>query len=390
MDFCFTEEQLMIRDTAAAFLDEVAGSAALRRALASPDLYADSWPRIVDDMGWQALVVPEAEGGLGLGMVELALVLEQCGARLLASPLFATAGVVTPLIRSAACAAREHWLPGIAAGEVTWALGLQAPGAPWGHGAPGLRYRRDGERFLLSGEVACVVDGASAQRLLLVAAAGESAGGDGLRLFSVAGDAPGLERRRRYTLDQTRPLAALTLKEVAVEDTPAGVGEACDREQLAAGLDLATIALAAEALGAAQQSLDMAVAYTLERQQFGRPIAGFQAVKHKAADMMLRVECARSALYYAACTADSWYAGGADAAALAEAASIAKASCGDAAFANAGEALQLHGGNGFTWEYDVHLYFKRARAARALFGSSDWHRERIATRVLDGAGEPAA
>ena len=152
-------------------------------------------------------------------------------------------------------------------------------------------------------------------------------------------------------------------------------------EALAKTLALATVALAAEQAGGAQQILDIAVAYTKERQQFGRAIASFQAIKHKAADMMLKAEAAKSAVYYAACVAQEALTGGAQGAELAAAASLAKAYCSETYFFNAGTALQMHGGVGFTWEYDVHLYFKRARASESFLGDAPEHRERIAVEL---------
>jgi alkylation response protein AidB-like acyl-CoA dehydrogenase len=383
MDFRFTEEQAMIRDTAVSFLAEVSDSEAVRSAMAG-EAAGGAWQRIVAEMGWQALTVPESCGGLGLGYVELAIVHEAAGARLLVSPLYATLGAGVSVLRACADPAQQaQWLTPVAAGEETLTVALQGPGGAWGAGGCGLRYRRHDGGYQLDGEVAYVVDGATADRLLAVALDAGAPTPASARVFLVPGNAAGLTRKACATMDQTRALAKLVFNAVDV-DAMALLGRSGDGwAVIEPALDLATIALAAELLGVSQRSLDMAVAYTLEREQFGRPIAAFQALKHKAADMMLRSECARSAVYYAACVADGYLAGEESAAALAEAASIAKASAGDAAFRNAAESLQMHGGVGFTWEYDVHLFFKRARAGRAMQGSSDWHRERIAGQLLD-------
>jgi alkylation response protein AidB-like acyl-CoA dehydrogenase len=388
MDFRFTEEQHMIRDTAAAFLAEVSDSAAVRAA-SSPGGDRDAaWRRIVTEMGWQALTVPEDCGGLGLGYVELGLLQEAAGASLLVSPLYGTVGAGTSVLR--ACASPQQlaeWLPPVVTGEETLAVGVQGPAGAWGHQGCGLRYHHGDGAYRLEGELAYVVDGAAADTLLVVALAAETGEPETARVFRLAGDTPGLTRRSCRTLDQTRAIAALACDGVRVEEAMVLTGSSLGWAAIEPALDLATIALAAELLGVAQASLDQAVSYTLEREQFGRPVAGFQAIKHKAADMMLHCECARSALYYAACVADGYLDGSLGAEDLAEAASIAKVSCGDAAFRNAGEALQMHGGVGFTWEYDIHLFFKRARAGRAMLGDSDWHRERIAGLVLDGLEE---
>jgi alkylation response protein AidB-like acyl-CoA dehydrogenase len=392
VDFRFTEEQAMIRDTAEAFLADASDSAAVRAASRPGGNRGASWSRIVNEMGWQALTVPEESGGLGLGYVELAIIQEAAGARLLVSPLFSTLGAgVSVLLACADAAQQAEWLAPVASGGETLALGVQGPGGAWGPEGGGLRYRKRDGVFELEGELAYVVDGAAADTLLVVALAADAPTVDSARVFRVAGNVPGLVRRACSTLDQTRALARLSFGGVTVDESALLRGSRSGAASVWPGLDLATIALAADLLGAAQASLEQAVSYTMEREQFGRPVAGFQAIKHKAADMMLRCECARSALYCAACVADGYLAGTETPAALAEAASIAKASCGDAAFRNAGEALQMHGGVGFTWEYDAHLYFKRARAGRALQGSSDWHRERIATQLLDPpSGDVAA
>jgi alkylation response protein AidB-like acyl-CoA dehydrogenase len=213
---------------------------------------------------------------------------------------------------------------------------------------------------------------------LLVAARGEG----GVRLFSVPSDAPGVSVRHRPTVDQTRSLAEVTLTGVLVEPD---CELAADWERgLGVSLDMARILSAAEQVGCAQEALDITVAYVGERVQFGRTIASFQAVKHKAADMMLKVESARSLLYYAACTADAWLQGSADDQALREAATMVASAAGDTAFFVTGTGIQLHGGVGITEEYDIQLYFKRARALEAYLGRPDESRERLAQMLLDG------
>ncbi|WP_372749971.1 acyl-CoA dehydrogenase family protein, partial [Litorivivens sp.] len=210
-----------------------------------------------------------------------------------------------------------------------------------------------------------------------------SSGEEGVSLFAVPADSAGLARSNLPLLDQTRKMANLTFEKVKVSaaNLLGQAGEAWP--VLDKALDLATIALAAEQMGGSQQLLDSTVEYTKERVQFNRPIASFQSIKHKAADMMLRVEAARSAVYYAACVADEVLQNGPLAGELREAASIAKAYCSDAYFKNAGEALQMHGGVGFTWEYDVHLYFKRAKGSEHMLGNAAYHRERVASVILD-------
>jgi alkylation response protein AidB-like acyl-CoA dehydrogenase len=220
-----------------------------------------------------------------------------------------------------------------------------------------------------------VVDGHCADLFLVTARLPDTAGEAGLALFAVPGDAPGVVRRPLTTLDLTRRQAEIALEGVRV-GAEAALGAPGDAfPALERARDLAAVALAAEQVGGAQRCLDLAVAYAKERVQFGRPIGSFQAIKHKCADMMVDLESARSAAYYAACAADE----GSDE--LASAAAAAKATCSDAYFRCAADCIQIHGGVGFTWEYDIHLYFKRAKASETLLGEPAFHRERIARMI---------
>jgi alkylation response protein AidB-like acyl-CoA dehydrogenase len=338
------------------------------------------WQRLCNEMVWPAIHIPEQYGGLGLGFVELAILLEQMGRRLFCSPFFASACLATPaLLLGGSEEQKALWLPQLADGSLTATLAFASTN---GNGLDAVQasVRAEGEGFVIDGTLRQVVDGHSAG-LLIVAARGR----DGIGLFVLAADTPGISRRLTPTMDQTRKLAEVQFDQVFVTadarlGTPGQGGELLDKV-----LQLACVALAAEQTGGAQQSLDLTLAYTAERQQFGRAIASFQAIKHRAADMMLEVECARSAAWYAACVAEEVLAGNGDgnvAAELPLAAALAKSRCSEAFFQCAAESIQLHGGVGFTWEYDPHLYFKRARASEALFGAPSWHRERIAAALL--------
>jgi alkylation response protein AidB-like acyl-CoA dehydrogenase len=268
-------------------------------------------------------------------------------------------------------AAQQRWLPPIAAGELRATLALAGRGV--GLGEPGVTAQRSGQGWWLDGELAHVPDGASAELVLVLARLAEG----GLGLFAVP--AEGLDRRPCETWDCSRPLARLTLKAVTL-DAAARLDEgALDPAALQTMEARAALLLAAEQLGGAQQCLDLTLAYTAERSQFGQKIAAFQAVKHRCALMMVEIEATRSLIYGAAALADS----GAAAAALRLEAGAAKARAGEAFFFCAQEAIQLHGGVGFTWEYDPHLYFKRAQASGHWLGSADQWRERIAAALLD-------
>ncbi|GAA0680404.1 acyl-CoA dehydrogenase family protein [Marinobacterium maritimum] len=387
MEFRFTEEQQMIRETAASFFADCSTSAAVREAMVTERGYDLSlWQQICDDLYLHAITLPESLGGMGLGYVELVAVMEQMGRYLVCSPYFATVCQAVPALQRAGSEEQSApWLERILGGEtatLAW-IGQEQPGCD----AVTATFEPVEGGYRLSGDYHLVVDGHSADILVLVARQPGTTGRDGVSLFVVDASAlvntNAIERQWTPTLDQTRHLGRIRIDSLLLP-VDACLGEygqsGAVLEQV---LQLATVALAAEQMGAAQQVQDLAVQYTKEREQFGRPIASFQAIKHKAADMMLRTEVARSACYYAACIADEAWQRRAMAAELPEAAAIAKSYCSEACFRNAGEALQMHGGVGFTWEYDVHLYFKRAKASELMLGTASEHRETLAKLLLD-------
>ena len=385
MDFKFTEEQAMIRDTAQAFLAEVSTSTAVREAMVTELGYdRELWQRICEEMFWQAIHIPEEHGGMGLGYVELLAMLEQMGRYLLCSPFYATVCFGVNALRVAGSEAQQaQYLPQIVAGATATLAYTDASGR-WDAGAVSATCVAEGENVSLNGRYRYVPDGHSADLLIVAAREPGSQGAAGISLFVLPAETAGVNRRWLPTMDQTRRLAEVELNEVVL-DASARLGEAGQAgAPLQRIIDLATIAIAADQVGGAQQSLDISVAYMQERVQFGRVIASYQALKHKAADMMLKAEASRSALYYAACIADEAFSGGALADELPEAASIAKAYCSDAYFFNAGCGIQLHGGVGITEEYDIQLYFKRAKSTESFLGNGAWHRERLAKQLLDG------
>jgi len=385
MDFKFTEEQAMIRDTADAFLAEVSTSAAVRQAMATESGYDPGlWQRICQDMFWQAIHIPEEHGGMGLGYVELVAMLEQMGRYLLCSPFYATVCFGVNALRVAGSEEQQaQYLPQIVAGATATLAYTDASGH-WDAQAVSATCVGEGASFTLNGRYRYVPDGHTADLLVVAAREPGSQGASGISLFVLPAATAGVSRRWLPTMDQTRRLAEIELNDVVL-DASTLLGEAGQAwSQLSRIIDLATIAIAADQVGGAQQSLDLSVAYMQERVQFGRVIASYQALKHKAADMMVKAEAGRSALYYAACIADEALAGTALADELPEAASIAKAYCSDAYFFNAGCGIQLHGGVGITEEYDIQLYFKRAKSTESFLGNSAWHRERLAQQLLDG------
>ncbi len=388
MEFAFTEEQEMIRDTAAAFLAEVSTSEAIRQAMVTERGYdPELWQRICNEMYWQAIHVPEAYGGMGLGYVEVVAMMEQMGRYLLCSPFFSTVCLASNALLVAGTEEQQsHWLGKLCAEGLTATVAFNGGAKRWDAQSITATYRRDGEAFLLNGDYRYVIDGHTSELLIVAAREEGSEGEQGISLFLLPADTAGVSTSWLPTMDQARKQASVSLVDVTL-NADALMGEAgAGWTALAKIIDLASVALAAEQVGGCQQLLDMTVDYTAERVQFNRPIASFQAVKHKAADMMLQTEVARSGVYYAACVAQEALEGGELAAELPEAASVAKSYCSDAYFAIAGDALQLFGGVGFTWEYDVHLYFKRAKSSEHMLGNGAVHRERLATLLLDQGG----
>ena len=383
MNFSFTDEQLMLKDSVEGFLSENADSGIVRQAMASESGVDENlWQKICAEMYWQAILVPEECGGLGLGLVEAVIVLEQMGRFLTPVPL--AAGIQSALaLRTLADQPQAHTLlAGLAEGRL---LGLAHTAArpSWGASGVGVIANSTVNGWSLSGEARFIATGDLATELLVVAKIGSDLG-----LFRLAADQTGVALSKMPTMDQTRPMGVLQLRDVTVD--PESCLSLDWAEQLDAVLDYSRIALGAEKVGCAQASLDQSVAYVSERVQFGRTIASYQAIKHKAADMMLKVESARSLLYYAACVGDEALTDAASSEDLQEAAAMLASSAGDAAFFCAGTGIQLHGGVGITEEYDIQLYFKRARSMEAYLGRPDEQREVLAAMLLDQGGSHAA
>ncbi|WP_327403294.1 acyl-CoA/acyl-ACP dehydrogenase [Streptomyces sp. NBC_01288] len=373
MDASFTAEQDEIRRTLRELLQKRCGSEELRTAVDTPAGHDPAlWTALARQLGLPGLALPEAYGGVGCTATELALAAEETGRFLAPSPLLATAVLVAPLVLALGTETqRARLLPRIAAGSLTAALAvpgtalttaltLTGPnGGEWAGGgrAGGVQARQVGSSgWRLYGQVAQVLDGHSAELLVVAAHAGGFARSRTL-LFLVAGDADGLVRVRQTSLDATRPQARLELRDVegellGVDDSPRVLRE------LSASGDTVAAVLAAEAVGAADRALERTVQYVKQREQFGRAIGSFQAVKHRLADVYVQVQAAKSAAYYAA-----WAIGREE-----RAGGLALAQALEALRTAAAEGIQLHGGIGFTWEHDAHLYFKRAAGDELLFG----------------------
>ena len=373
-------EQRELRESVRRFLTERAPLTRVRELMETADgTDPDVWRQASAQLGLPGIAVPEEYGGAGFSFAEQAIVLEELGAALFTGPYLASAVLAaTALLASDDRETMKDLLPGIAAGETVATLAFTEDGGSWDPASIRLAATKDAATkdaapknagWRLDGHKSFVLDGHSADLILAVAATGT----DGqLSLFAVTSTADGLTRRALPTLDQTRKLARLSFNH-----TPARlVGEpGAARAALDHTLDVAAVALAAEQLGGAQRALDMAVAYAKVRQQFGRPIGSFQAIKHRCADLLLEVESLRSAVGYAAAAVAD---GSTEVPVLAP---LLKAYASDVYSHVAGENIQIHGGIGFTWEHDAHLYLKRAKASELFLGDASYHRERLATRI---------
>ncbi|MCX4095751.1 acyl-CoA dehydrogenase family protein [Nocardia sp. alder85J] len=369
MVLSFTDEQLELRAVVRKFLESRSGESQVRAQMETPEGFdRQVWRQLAEQIGVQALAIPEEYGGAGFGFGELAVVLEESGRALLCAPLLSTVVLAAnTLLLSGDVEACRDYLPGIAAGETIATLAVIEDSGVWAEDriATSAIHTTDGWR--LDGVKRYVLDGASAD-VVIVAARGV----DGMSLFLVESGAHGVTIEDLPTLDRTRRQATVTLR-----DTPArllgavGTGWAV----VSGVVDIGATALACEQVGGAARVLETTVDYLKVREQFGRPIGSFQAIKHRCSDMLVELESARSAAYYAS------YAVATDAADLPIAASTAKVYCSTAYYHIAAEGIQLHGGIGFTWEHPAHLYFKRAKGSEILLGTPAHHREVLAQRI---------
>jgi alkylation response protein AidB-like acyl-CoA dehydrogenase len=378
MKLAVSGEQSELRDSVRRFLADRAPISRVRELMESPDGSDPKvWEQAGSQLGLPGIAIPEEYGGAGFGFAEQAIVLEEFGAALYGGPYLASAVLAaTALLASADEQARRDLLPGIASGQTVATLAFTEDDGSWDAASirlaastgavPGAG--RDGsDGWSLDGHKSFVLDGHTAGLVLVVAEAEP-----GPSLFAVQAGAPGLSRRALPALDETRRLARLEFD--AVPARLIGVpGDAA--AVLARTLDVAAVALAAEQLGGAQRTLDMAVGYAKTREQFGRAIGSFQAIKHRCADLLLEVECLRSAVRYAAAAVAE------DSPEVPALAALTQAYASDVFFRVAGENIQIHGGIGFTWEHDAQLYFKRAAASGLFLGDAAYHRERLAQRI---------
>ncbi|OMC44953.1 acyl-CoA dehydrogenase family protein [Mycobacterium sp. IS-1264] len=367
-----TNEVDDLRSVVREYLSAMSSSETVRKLMATETGYDEtSWRQMASELGLHGIGVPEKWGGAGAGVAELAIVFEEMGRALLCSPFFATVALATQaILASGDDAAAERFVPGFVDGSATATVILNGRLDAWDPAAVTLRAIRDGTGYRLHGEAPLVIDGHTAD-VLFAAAITEG----GISLLAVRAGSDGLRRTPLAGLDRTRKVARVEFDAVRAELIGTDGGAA---NFLARTSDLALIALTAEQVGAAQRCLDMAVDYAKNRIQFGRPIGSFQAIKHRCADMLVQVEGARSAEGHAADVA------GTDD--LPTAASVAKMVCSEAFLQVALDNMRIHGGIGFTWEHDAHLFVRRAKVSQLIFGDPDYHAQRLATLVSGPKG----
>jgi alkylation response protein AidB-like acyl-CoA dehydrogenase len=378
MDFGFSEEQEMLRQSAREFLQKECPMTYVRQMMEDERGFSDEHWKKMAELGWTGLIFGEEYGGAGLNMVDMVVVLEEMGRVVMPGPFLASVvlgGLAIDL--GGSDEQKQRYLPGIAGGTLRATLAQVEESGRWDAEGIMLPARKDGSGFRLSGVKLFVHDAHNADVMVVPVRTG-GAGTEGITLLLVDAKSKGVSLRVLKTMDQTRKLC-----EVQFDDVPVGseavVGRIGDGWALLDRLvDRAKVALCAEMCGGAQKVLEMSVEYAKVREQFGRPIGSFQAIQHKCANMMVQVESAKSATYYAA------WAVANDVPEAHLAACMAKAYTSDAYRYVSAEGIQIHGGIGFTWEHDMHLYFKRAKGSEVTFGDATWNRELVAQVVLDG------
>lgn len=373
MDFGFSDEQEMLRNSARAMLEHDCPSTRVRELMDDARGYSpETWRRMAE-LGWLGLVIPESAGGAGLGYIEMAVLAEEMGRALLPSPFIWTVMFADAIRRGGTEEQKATLLPKIVAGELIATAAILESSGAWDEHGIAMPARRVGNSFILEGAKILVNDAHIADRMLVAARTGGRRGA--VTLFAVDARRPEIAVSALATMDRTRKLSEVRFDNLKVAKTEI-VGEVGGGwPLLSAVLDRARVTLAAEMIGGAQRVLEMSVGYSRMRQQFGRPIGSFQAVQHKCANMMVDIESARSAIYYAAWAVSNETADAPLAAAL------AKAAASDAYRRVTADGIQVHGGIGFTWEHDAQLYFKRAKSSEFTFGDGNFNREIVADLI---------
>ncbi|HEY0320301.1 MAG TPA: acyl-CoA dehydrogenase [Pyrinomonadaceae bacterium] len=372
MDFDLSKPQKLLKESAREFLARECKPERVRALVETETAHDEKLWQAIADQGWTGLLVPEENGGLGLGLVELAAVAEEMGRACLPGAFLSTLMAAALIERAGNASQRAKYLEPIAAGALKATVALLEESASWDLDALKLATTRGGGNFSLTGRKLFVPDAEICNLIICVAR-----DGDGLALLPVERGASGLSINPMPSMDGTRKAYEVAFEGVSVPEADALGADGDARGALHSALEVATTALCAEMVGGMQWVLDTTVEYAKTRQQFGRAIGSFQAVQHQCADMLLMAESARSAAYYAAWTLTEHDG------AASTAVAIAKAYCSDAYREVCNRGVQVHGGIGFTWEHDLHLYYRRSKSSETLFGDATFHRERLAQLVVD-------
>ncbi len=372
MDFDLSKPQKLLQESARTFLMRECPAERVRELMETETAYDDQLWRAMADQGWTGLIIAEEYGGLGLGLVELAVVAEEMGRACLPGPFISTVWAAALIDSAGSEGQKAQYLEKISAGEMKATVALLESTADWNVQAVQLSAQRDGKEYRLSGRKEFVTDAQIADLIICVARSGSE-----LVLLPVKRDAKGMTITATPGIDATRKLYAVDFDDVSVPVAEALEFNPQPEEAFEQAARVATTTLCAEMLGGMQWTLETTVEYAKTRQQFGRPIGIYQAVQHQCADMLLMTESARSAVYYAA------WAVSEKAKVARHAVSIAKAYCSDAAREVGNRGIQVHGGIGFTWEHNLHLYYKRAKGSEIMFGDANYHREQLARLIVD-------
>ena len=376
MDFGFSEEQEMLRSSARDFLGKEAPMTYVRKMMDDERGFTPELWKKMAELGWMGLILPEKHGGSGLDFVDLVVVLEEMGRVVLPGPFFSTVvlgGVA--LMEGGSAAQQQTYLPKIASGDLKVTLAQLEPSGRWDADGVALEAKPDGSGYKLAGTKLFVPDANVADLFVVAGRAPGSKGTEGISLFLVDAKSPGVSVTMLKTMDQTRKLGEVVLNDVAVGADRVLGKPGAGWALLQRIVDRGKVGLAAEMCGGAQKVLEMSVDYAKVREQFGKPIGSFQAIQHKCANMLVEVESSKSITYYAA------WAVANDVAEAPLAAAMAKAYTSDAYRHTAGEGIQIHGGIGFTWEHDMHIFFKRAKSSEVTFGDATWNREIVAQLI---------
>ena len=372
MDFSLSEEQELLQQSARDFLTRECPTTFVRELAHSADGFSRALHDKMAHLGWTGLIIPDAFGGLGLHMLDLAVIAEETGRAAVPSPFFSSSVLAAvALLHSGATALKKQWLPQIANGEAIGTVAWLEESDRLDAAGIGARCVTRGAGYRLSGTKMFVTDAQIAD-FIIVACRSRGQAESGVCLFLVPRETPGVSVVPLQSVDQTRRICQVTLRNVDVPPRNRLADETRGWKVLSRVMDAACVFLAADSLGGAQRALEMSVEYAKVREQFGRPIGSFQAIKHIAAEMVSEIEPARSLVWYAAYACDALPRESARAAAM------AKACLSDVYSRTTNRAVQIHGGIGFTWEHDLHLWFTRAKWNEFAFGDATYHRERLA------------